>query len=124
MSLYSKAAQWRHIGRFCVHRLSDYGELVAIELAEAKTRLLRDVIALVVLAVGALFTLSFFCIAVIASAWQTPYFLASVWGVAGVWLLVSLIAFAVVRTRRPGVPLSMLRGEIQRDMDALKEVLK
>ena len=54
MSLYSKAAQWRHIGRFCVHRLSDYGELVAIELAEAKTRLLRDVIALVVLAVGAL----------------------------------------------------------------------
>jgi len=42
--------------------------LLRIELAETKTRLLREVIALVALAVSALFTLSFFCIAVIASA--------------------------------------------------------
>jgi uncharacterized membrane protein YqjE len=82
MSVQSKITRWRNVSRFCVRRVGDYGELFRIELAETKTRLIHEVIALVALAVGALFTLSFLCIAIIASAWRTPYFLLVVWGVA------------------------------------------
>ena len=79
MSVQSKIAQWRHVGRFCAQRVSDYGELFQIELAETKSRLLQEVVALMTLTVCALFTLSFLCIAIIASAIGTPYFLAVVW---------------------------------------------
>ena len=68
MSVQSEITRWRDVSRFYAQRVSDYGELLRIELAETKTRLLREVIALVALAVSALFTLSFLCIAVIASA--------------------------------------------------------
>lgn len=86
MTIQSKIMQWRNAGRFCAARISDYGELFQIELAETKTRVLSEVVAFVALAVGALFTLSFVCIAVIISAAGTPYFIQVAWGVAGAWL--------------------------------------
>ena len=123
MSVQSKITQWRNVGRFCARRVSDYGELLCIELAETKTRLLHEVIALVALAVGALFTLSFLCIAIIASVWGTAYFLAVVWGVAGTWLVVTIAAFLVVRAQRPGQSLQIFQREVQRDLEAVKEAI-
>ena len=124
MSLRMKIRQWGYVRRFCTQRISDYAELFAIELAETRKRLLRDAIALVTLAVSALLTLSFLCIAVIASAWQTPWFLAVVWGIAATWLVVSVSAFLVVRVQRPAEPFEVLQSEIQRDIETLKEALK
>ena len=95
-----------------------------IELAETKTRLLHEVIALVALAVGALFTLSFLCIAIIASAWGTPYFLSVVWGVAATWLVVTIAAFLVLRAQRPGQSFQTLQQELQRDVESVKEAIK
>ena len=89
-----------------------------------KTRLLHEVIALVALAVGALFTLSFLCIAIIASAWGTPYFLSVVWGVAATWLVVTIAAFLVLRTQRPGQSFQTLQQELQRDVESVKEAIK
>jgi uncharacterized membrane protein YqjE len=124
MSVQSKIAQWRHVGRFCAQRVSDYGELFRIELAETKSRLLHEVVALVALAVCTLFTLSFLCIAIIASAIGTPHFHAVVWGVAGIWAIVTVIAFFVVRTRHPAQPFQTLQSELQRDLQAIKEATK
>jgi uncharacterized membrane protein YqjE len=124
MSAQSKITRWRNIGRFCTRRVADYSELFRIELAETKTRLLHEVIALVALAVGALFTLSFLCIAVIASAWGTPYFLRVVWGVAATWLVVTIAAFLVLRAQRPGQSFKSLQQELQRDVESVKEAIK
>ena len=124
MSVQSKIAQWRHVGRFCAQRVSDYGELFRIELAETKSRLLHEVVALVALAVGALFTLSFLCIAIIASGIGTRYFLGVVWGVAGLWAIVTVAAFFVVRTRHPAQPFQTFQAELQRDLQAIKEATK
>jgi uncharacterized membrane protein YqjE len=121
MSVQSKIAQWRHVGRFCAQRVSDYGELFRIELAETKSRLLHEVVALIALAVCTLFTLSFLCIAIIASAIGTPYFLAVVWGVAGIWAIVTVAAFFVVRTRHPAQPFQTFQSEFQRDLHAINE---
>jgi uncharacterized membrane protein YqjE len=124
MSAQSKIMRWRTVGRFCVQRVADYGELFRIELAETKTRLMHEVIALVALAVGALFTLSFLCIAIIATAWGTPYFLSVVWGVAAAWLVVTIIAILVLRAQRPGQSFQTLQKELQSDVEAVREAIK
>jgi uncharacterized membrane protein YedE/YeeE len=59
MSIHSKVTQWGNVSRFCVERFGDYSELLATEVAQIRTRLVREVIALVALAVAGLFTLSF-----------------------------------------------------------------
>jgi uncharacterized membrane protein YqjE len=124
MSAQSRIMLWRTVGRFCAQRVADYGELFRIELAETKTRLLHEAIALIALAVGALFTLSFLCIAIIVSAWGTPYFLSVVWGVAATWLVVTIVAFLVLRVQRPGQSFQTLQHELQRDVESVKEAIK
>jgi uncharacterized membrane protein YqjE len=124
MSAQSKIRRWRNVGQFCAQRVADYGELFGIELAQTKTRLLREAIALVALAVGALFTLSFLCIAIIATAWGTPYFLNVVWGVAATWLVLTIAAFLIVRAQRPGESFQTLQREFRRDVESVKEAIK
>ena len=124
MSMRSKVTQWRNVGRFCVERASDYGELLGVELEETRKRLVRELSALVALAVAGLFTLSFVCIALIATAWGTPYFLPVVWGVAAMWLGFSVISLIIVRSQKPGRSLNVLQREIRDDLDTLKEALR
>jgi len=124
MSMRSKVTRWRNVGRFCVERATDYGELLGIELEETRRSLVRELSALIALAVASLFTLSFVCIAVIATAWGTPYFLQVVWGVAAMWLLVSVVSLLIVRAQKPGRSLYFLQQEIRSDLDTLKEALK
>ena len=124
MSLRTKLDRWHNVGSFAVRRLADYVELLSIEIAETRARLLREFIALVALTVCALFTLSFFCIALIISALNTPYFLLVVWGIAIAWLTLSLIALLVFRVLRPTQSFDILRDEVRADLQSLREVLK
>ena len=124
MSMRSKITKWRNVGRFCVERATDYGELLGVELEETRKCLVRELSALVALAVAGLFTLSFVCIAIIATAWRTPYFLPVVWGIAVMWLVVSVVSLLFVRAQKPGRSLHLLQGELRSDLDTLKSALK
>jgi uncharacterized membrane protein YqjE len=124
MSIRSKVTKWQNVGRFCIERATDYGELLGVELEETRKRLVRELSALVALAVAALFTLSFLCIATIATAWGTPYFLQVVWAVAGMWLVLSVVSLIIVRSQKPGRSLELLHNEIREDIDTLREALK
>lgn len=95
-----------------------------MEVDDTRRRLAREVVAVVVMAVAALFALSFLCIAVIATAWGTPYFLTVVWGVAILWVVVTLGAFIVARAQKLSEPLHIVQSEIRSDLDALRESLK
>ena len=121
MTIQRKIATWRRIGHFCTSRIVDYGELVPIELAETKKRVLQEVVALVALAIGALFTLSFVSIAVIVTAVGTPYLVLTAWCVAGAWLAITLLAVIVMISRKPAEPFQLLREQLRRDADAIKE---
>lgn len=107
-----------------MERLADYSELVALEVDDTKRRLVREVGAIVVMSVAGLFALSFLCIAIIATAWGTPYFMAVVWGVAILWVVVALVSFLVARAQKLTEPLHIVRSEIQSDLVALRESLK
>ncbi|PRX32918.1 putative superfamily III holin-X [Paraburkholderia sp. BL18I3N2] len=124
MSIRSKVTKWRNVGNFCVERATDYGELLGVELEETRKSLVRELSALVALAVAGLFTLSFVCIAIIATAWRTPYFLPVVWGVAATWMVVSIVSLLFVRSQKPGRSFHVLRRELRNDLDTLREALK
>ncbi|MDR5763424.1 phage holin family protein [Caballeronia sp. LZ035] len=124
MSLGRKIAAWRSVKDFCARRIVDYGELMSIEFAEAKTRVLHELIAMVALIVGAMFTLSFVSIAVIVTAVGTPHLILTAWCVAGAWLAVALIATAVIMTRKPTEPFQVLRDQFERDAEAIRKVLR
>ena len=124
MSVRLKVMKWRNVGRFCVERANDYGELLGVELEETRKRLVHELSALVALAVAGLFTLSFVCIAIIATAWETPYFLYVVWAIAAMWLILSVVSLLVLRAEKPGRSLHVLQREIRSDLDTLKEALK
>lgn len=116
--------KWQIVGSFFAQRASDYAELATIELAETKATLLRELVAMVVLAVGILFTLSFLCFALIATALGTPYFLAVVWAIAAVWLMVSVGAFFALRVQLGGAShFVSLQDEFRKDMEVIKEAL-
>ncbi|EUC12831.1 UNVERIFIED_ORG: putative superfamily III holin-X [Burkholderia sp. CF145] len=124
MSIQSKVNQWSTVSRFCMDRMADYGELISIELAQARAQLAREVIALVALAVAGLFALSFFCIAIIATALSTPHFVQVAWAIAAAWLLLCVISFIVVRAQKPVRSFRVLQDEIHHDLQAVKEALK
>jgi len=124
MSVRLKVMKWRNVGRFCVERANDYGELLGVELEETRKRLVHELSALVALAVAGLFTLSFVCIAIIATAWETAYFLYVVWAIAAMWLMLSVVSLLVLRAEKPGRSLHVLQREIRSDLDTLKEALK
>jgi uncharacterized membrane protein YqjE len=122
MTIQRKISNLRRIGHFCSTRLVDYGELIPIELAETKKRVIHEVVATVVLAIGALFTLSFVSIAVIVTAVGTPYLVLTAWCVAGAWLAVALISVIVMMSRKPAEPFQLLRDQLRRDVDTIREV--
>jgi hypothetical protein len=124
MSIQSKVTQWGSVSRFCVDRVADYSELLSTELSRMRTRLMREVIALVALAVAGLFTLSFVCVAIIASFWGTPYFIHVVWAVAGGWLALSIVALLIFRVQRPVWSIEVLQEELRSDLATVKEALK
>ncbi|MFM0323159.1 phage holin family protein [Caballeronia glebae] len=124
MTIQRKIANWRRVGHFCTTRLVDYGELIPIELAETKKRVMHEVVALVALTIGALFTLSFVSIAVIVTAAGTPHLVLTAWCVAGAWLAVSVIAVIVMMSRKPAEPFQALREELRRDVEAVREAMQ
>jgi hypothetical protein len=124
VKIRSTLARWRSIARFCSTRAIDYSELLALEFELAKSRLAREIIAVVLLAVAGLFTLSFLCVALVATAWNTRYFLPVVWGIAAVWFVVCVVSFVIARSQKPTEPLHVLQEQIRLDLDVLKETLK
>ncbi|HTR07601.1 MAG TPA: phage holin family protein [Paraburkholderia sp.] len=124
MSIQSKLDRWRNVSHFALLRVGEYGELLSVELAETRARLTRELIALVALAVSGLFTLSFFCIALIASAWNSRYFLSVVWAIAIAWLALSVTAWLSYRAQRPVQSFGILKRELRDDLETLKEALK
>ncbi|MEX3842316.1 phage holin family protein [Paraburkholderia sp. BR10882] len=124
MTIHAKLDRWHNVLRFLAVRTTDYGQLLSLELSEARTSMTREILALVALAVSGLFTLSFFCVALIASAWNTRYFLTVVWSIAVLWLFASITALLVFRAQKPARSFAVLKNELQADLETLSEALK
>jgi uncharacterized membrane protein YqjE len=107
----------RHIGA--------YVELAGLDLARTQREIVAQVVASAVVAICALFAVFLICLGVIAYTWDTPYRLAAIAWMAGVFIVVA-IAAAVYRARaaRERSPmLADVHREWQEDRVLLERIL-
>ncbi len=110
-------ALMRHIGA--------YIDLAALDLARTHREITAQVVAAAVVAICALFALFLTCLGVIAYFWDTPYRLAAIACLAGIFVLAA-IAAALYRARaaRARSPLlADVRREWQEDRVILEKIL-
>ncbi|WP_367305181.1 phage holin family protein [Burkholderia multivorans] len=112
------------MAHFSATRLADYATLAAIELEVARKSFLRDMVLYAVVGLSATFGLAFACMAAIVTAARTPYLTETAWVVAAFWILASIGSFITVRVSARRGSLSILREELQRDVQAIKESLR
>jgi uncharacterized membrane protein YqjE len=107
----------RHIGA--------YIELAGLDLARTQREITAQVVALAIVAVCALFAIFLICLGIIAYFWDTPYRLAAIACLAGVFVLAAIIA-AIYRARAAlarSPLLSDVRREWQEDRVILEKIL-
>ena len=110
-------ALMRHIGA--------YIDLAALDLARTHREITAQVVAAAVVAICVLFAVFLSCLWVIAYFWDTPYRLAAIACLAGIFVLAA-IAAAVYRARaaRARSPLLVdVRREWQEDRVILEKIL-
>ncbi len=110
-------ALMRHIGA--------YIDLAALDLARTHREITAQVVAAAVVAICVLFAVFLSCLGVIAYFWDTPYRLAAIACLAGIFVLAA-IAAAVYRARaaRARSPLlADVRREWQEDRVILEKIL-
>jgi uncharacterized membrane protein YqjE len=107
----------RHIGA--------YIELAGLDLARAQREVVAQITALAIVAICVLFAILLVCLGVIAYTWDTPYRIAAIAWMAGVFIILALAA-AIYRSRaaRARSPLlSDVRREWQEDRVLLERIL-
>ena len=113
----------RQLYAIALNRLHDYKELARIELKLQGRSVGVQLASYAMLVVFGLMAVLFFGAAIIVSAWDTSYRTLVAWLVVVLYLALAAGCLAFVRHFHAESALSTLRGELQRDMDTLKESL-
>lgn len=103
--------------------LAERLELAALEWRELRRRSLLLIVGGLLLAVLVLLTLFAGSLAVMVHFWDSGYRLHAVWGVAGFWLLASLVLAIVLvqAARKAPAAFALSREELARDWALAKE---
>lgn len=114
----------RQIAVIGLDRIVDYLELLRIEIDIQR----HDVsVRLLSLAASLFFVLMagfFLGLAVIVTYWDSSYRIAAAWSVAGVYMLLALLAFWRARQHLAAPPMfATLKQEMQDDVKMLKDLL-
>lgn len=110
-------ALMRHIGA--------YVELLGLDLQRTQREIMAQVVATAVVAICLLFALFLICMGVIAYTWNTPYRIAAIAWMAGVFLIIAVGALIfrarIARNRSP--MFADLQREWQEDKVILERIL-
>jgi uncharacterized membrane protein YqjE len=108
-----------------LRHLGAYVELAAYDLERAKHQAVSDIIAAVVIGLGMLFAVLMGCAAIVAVTWDTPYRLAAIAWMGGVFLAIAVIAMIYrSKTAAGQAPfLDSVRREWKEDSVILERIL-
>lgn len=104
----------RHIGA--------YVELIGLDLQRTQREIMAQVIATAIVAICILFAVFLVCVGVIAYTWDTPYRVAAIAWMAGVFVLVAVGAL-IFRTRIARERSAMF-SDVQREWQEDKVILE
>jgi len=108
-----------------LRHLAAYAELLGEDLARAQRELAARFMASVMFGVSLTFALAMVCLGILARTWDTPYRVASIAWMGGVFLFVAVVC-GLVRSRilRSQAPfLGSVKDEWRQDRIALERIL-
>ncbi len=113
----------RQLAAIALERLDDYLELLKVSAEFQGQNFMKRVISALVVALFAILSLIFLGAAVIVTCWDTPYRVASAWGVAGFYALIAFGIYIVNPGRTDSASaFDTLRSELQQDVKLMKDV--
>lgn len=122
--MFKKIRKIKQLGIVARDRIGDYVQLMSILIKIQWNYVSAQIISYVAIFVLTLLSLVFIGVAVIVSFWETPYRVASAWGIVAFYALTALGIFLVSLNRvRPEFPLETIRTELEKDAKLVKEVV-
>ncbi len=112
------------VAAFVGERRTDYAELASLEWHELSRALLKLACGGAIALLAFLFFLGFFSLAVIVSAWESDWRIATAWLVALAWLAICGGGGAVAWTASRHLhPFERVREELGRDVAVVRTAL-
>jgi hypothetical protein len=110
--------------RFVRERLPHYGPLLATDLHLFREEIVKTTVGASVSAVAGLIFAAFFSLAVIVTAWDTHYRIATAWLVCLAWAGLALVGLGYARKALSGpLPFRQVSGAVARDYASLLSVI-
>lgn len=113
----------RKLYAIALHRIHDYRELLRIEMQLQGRGVGVQIAACAAAALMAVLAVTFLGVAIIVTAWDTPYRSESAWLVVALYALLAGGCLYFVRHYHAESALTTLKSELQRDYKVLKESL-
>jgi hypothetical protein len=119
--MVAKAQRAREVFRFIRINSPAYLRVFHSDLSTFRDEFVRTAAGLIVGAVAGLLFVSFLCVALLASAWDTKLRLVAAWGVAAGWLVIALAGLSYARRAlQAPVPFAKFTQLLQRDLAAIE----
>jgi hypothetical protein len=119
--MVAKARRAREVFRFMRINSPAYLRVFHSDLNTFRDEFVRISAGLIVGAVAGLLFVSFLCVALLLSAWDTRLRLIAAWGVAGAWLVIAIAGLTYARhALRAPMPFANLTRLLQQDLAAIE----
>lgn len=119
--LRAKIEHYQAVAKFAGSRVSDYLDLVMLEVGIFRAALIRTVMAGVAAIVCALFAASFLSVAVLVTFWESDSRTMVAWCVFGVWLVLAIVAGLVAKSGAPDThSFAELPEQFKADLSAIR----
>jgi Putative Actinobacterial Holin-X, holin superfamily III len=106
---------------FLNQRLGDYAQLARLDLATLRDEMINAIVGAAIGAASSLFLVCFLCVAVLVTAWDTPYRIQVAWLICIAWcLLTGACVYLAGRLMKGSSPFENIGSEIARDLSAIK----
>jgi uncharacterized membrane protein YqjE len=121
-SMFSALHKSRLITAIARERMSDYMDLLRIEVKIREYDIGVKIVGFAIAGVFALLATIFFGLAVIVTFWDSPYRTLAAWAVVVIYAAVAGVSVAIcLKHFQPQSIATSLRNELQRDLDVIKE---
>jgi hypothetical protein len=106
---------------FLNQRLGDYAQLARLDLSTFRDEMIIAFLGAAIGAASSLLLLCFLCVAVLVTAWDTPYRSHVAWLIFIAWsLLTGACVYLARRLMKGSSPFQNMGSEIARDLSAIK----
>lgn len=122
--MFETLEKTKQIAILSLGRVDDYMQLLRIELKMQGRDLAFQAAGYMVAAFFAALTILFIGLAIVVSFWETDYRIAAAWGVVVLYIVLAAVGLFISSAHRlKGSVAGLIRAELKRDVDMVKETL-